>query len=427
MRITAVYKPARYRKYEDIARLVIATAKSDLTADMIRAHVARSASGAVIVADEIKNNPARWADYLAVKEITDKTVNNWRGKSAHQSGVKNGYAASTVSRMLTECKRHLIINEGLDNHPAIALLELDTADAISIKKRGTERGNQKAKERRPFYDIEGIINTARKMIDSDSYLKIIAGLVLLTGRRPGEIIITGKFVKVGKYSAVFSGQLKTTKDERVTGKTGGNDRDSYKIPLLAEFEVINAAMKRLRNNDKLAVMIEEMKGATGAMTLPQVVNSRLASNCRGIARDNFIYRIPDFLDGGKNPLRKMTTYTLRGVYAKINSLRKGLTDETEASFIREILGHSYDTNLNTSAAYDNCYYAGAKLPGGTMVKKAGADITGLDIKGLDIGAVQNAGKNEAEAVTLAEIYQPVAKENPVISTAKRLLKAIKFW
>jgi integrase len=424
---TNPYRPARYSKYEDIARLVISAVKSDLTADMIRTHVAKSASGAVIVADEIKDNPARWADYLALKKITDKTVDTWRGKTEIKNKDRRGYAASTVSRMLTECKRHLIIDKGLDNHPAIALLELDTADAISIKKRGTERGNQRAKERRPFYDIEGIIRTAVDMVKSDSYLKIITGLVLLTGRRPSEIIITGKFKRVSKYSAIFSGQLKTAKDARITGKTGGNDRDSYKIPLLSDFATIDKAVKKLRSNDKLAEMIKDMGGATGAMTLPQVVNSRLASNCRAVARDSFIYRIPDFLDGSNTPMRKMTTYTLRGVYAKINSMRKGLTDETESSFIREILGHSYDTNLNTSAAYDNCYYAGATLPHGTIVKKAGADISNLDIKGLDIGAIQSAGKNEAEPVTIAEIYQPVKKESPVISTVKRILKTLKFW
>jgi len=413
-------QPRRYALYSSFSDSLLTLDISALTADIIRANIATTASGAVIIGDEIKANKILLAEYQGTKNLCDETVENWR----------RNYAASTVLRMVTELKRHLVITLELENNPAIAILGLNSTDTKAAKQQGIRRGNRTAQHRRPFYDVKGIINTATKLINSRGYLNVITGLVLLTGRRPSEIILTGTLVKTGEYSAIFSGQLKTKKDSRITGKDGGgNDRDEYEIPLLASFNIINAALKKLRAHEKLQKTIDGIRDSEGAMTLPQAVNSRLASNCRKVSRDAFLYRIPDFIDGEKlQPIRQMTTYTLRGVYAKINAMNAGLTDKTDAAYIRDILGHSYEQSLSTSSAYDHCYYAGSKLPKSCMVKKTGVDISELNIdnKKLNIGIVQNAGTGRnIDPVKLSDLYRP--QKDTILSKAKKLLNKLAFW
>ena len=99
-----------------------------------------------------------------------------------------------------------------------------------------------------------VIEKAKELLLSESYVSKVAGLYLLTGRRHGEILITGQFdnplfdiptepivdewLEFDMESALFSGQTKRKNNEDIP----------YNIPILAPLEIIQQAIAHLREN-----------------------------------------------------------------------------------------------------------------------------------------------------------------------------------
>lgn len=90
---------------------------------------------------------------------------------------------------------------------------------------------------RLIYDVDAYKNKNLQLLDSPYFIDNVLGLAGLTGRRVAEIGCTAKFKKVDDRTAIFKGQLKI-KDRK--------DTLPYEIPLLADFEIINKSLNKIR-------------------------------------------------------------------------------------------------------------------------------------------------------------------------------------
>ena len=190
--------------------------------------------------------------------------------SAFVEGLKADYTLNTTALALTRARRAIVAKFG-ESHPAYALL-LSGPAAAKIGRRGVgltaletdvrrqnDRKRVNAYRRHQVSLTEGearkLVRTARAMIatsltfDSPRHRSfglprwdiIMAGLLLLTGRRPFEISYLGSFASVkGKPRwTEFAGQAKT--------RDAANAQTSpYQIPVLAPASEIIAAFTTLR-------------------------------------------------------------------------------------------------------------------------------------------------------------------------------------
>lgn len=243
-------------------------------------------------------------------------------------------AVNTVASTITQYKR-ILSDSGLSNHPYEIYFKLPRALSTDRRDNYRESVMQDNKVLRPIHNIDGYINAALSLINSDSgYMKLAMGLCALTGRRPGEILVTAKFEKAGDNSVIFHGQLKT--------KESDNARDGYEIPVLAQADMVINALGRLRG----------MKDFTGipvlaGKTLGQAVNARTAKEQGICVRANF---------EGILGIEKMKPYDMRAVYALICKTRYKPATVSDQAYMAGILGHA-ENDTATAASYLDFYIA----------------------------------------------------------------------
>ena len=90
---------------------------------------------------------------------------------------------------------------------------------------------------RLIYDVDAYKNKNLQLLDSPYFIDNVLGLAGLTGRRVAEIGCTAKFKKVDDRTVIFKGQLKIKERK---------DTLPYEIPLLADFEIINKSLNKIR-------------------------------------------------------------------------------------------------------------------------------------------------------------------------------------
>jgi hypothetical protein len=82
-----------------------------------------------------------------------------------------------------------------------------------------------------------IVAKAEKLLTSDRWYDLVAGLALATGRRLTEVLKTARFFPCTLYSVTFDGRIKKREDVNLL---------PYEIPTLVRAELVIAAWKRLR-------------------------------------------------------------------------------------------------------------------------------------------------------------------------------------
>ena len=145
----------------------------------------------------------------------------------------------------------IINGEKVYKHKALRYFNLGKHEKIDVTRRDRSRVTQDKTNRHSF-DAVAVIEQAKDLLNSNSYISKVAGLYLLTGRRHEEILITGKFDDpsfdgsqtlisewlefVDIESGLFSGQVKRKSKLDVP----------YNIPLLAPLKDIQITIEWLR-------------------------------------------------------------------------------------------------------------------------------------------------------------------------------------
>lgn len=244
-----------------------------------------------------------------------------------------------------------------EGHPSYDIVKLpdEIADRISANYRRTVVTRNKSLTAIPEW--REMVATATATLQArisdpnptkESAMVIAAALLLLTGRRPYEIICSGVFAPahiaggsknaLSKWSVMFAGQTKTR------GAIGTRYNESYEIPVLAPARLILDAVRILRTS------------AVGAewTTLNNTAFTTL-TNSRG----------PD----ERLPIREAVTdlYTrywpqeavlspkcMRPLYAEISYNMFSSKAVSKNSFYARVLGHKTN-DLETSLSYMHYY------------------------------------------------------------------------
>ena len=228
-------------------------------------------------------------------------------------------------------------------HLALRYFNLAKHEKNDVNTRDRRRVTQDKTNRHSF-DAVAVIEQARDLLESNSYISKVAGLYLLTGRRHEEILITGKFdepfydtaneslisewLELDIESALFSGQVKRKSKLDVP----------YNIPLLAPINVIQGVVEWLRINQPHQPG-QRPKGS-----------KELGEKVRKIFQASKLLPIPSGKDVYLNPHNLRSAYS--AICWQLYRRSEATYNCTEDLFVKEIMGHTEETTQSAQSYLD---------------------------------------------------------------------------
>ena len=226
-------------------------------------------------------------------------------------------------------------------HKALRYFNLADYEKSDVTKRDRSRVMQD-KTDRPSFDAVAVIERANALLESDSYVSKVAGLYLLTGRRHGEILITGKFdnplfdppvdpildewLDYEMESANFCGQTKRKNNKDIP----------YNIPILAQREIVQEAIAYLREHKPH----KPGQRPKGSKELGIKVRKEFSQ----------LLPIPSGKDSYLNPHNLRSAYS--AICWQLYRVSEYSTRCTEDIFIKAIMGHTEDTTESAQSYLD---------------------------------------------------------------------------
>lgn len=286
-----------------------------------------------------QDTPRIWGRCLS--EIKHLKTGSWVPAGA--IAPQRGYAPATVRSVLRDY-RHAIRSQLGDTHPALRYLRPSAATQQQVKDDQTARIYAMHHNLRPI-SCEELVDTADKLLSSPrstAPLAVAAGLLLVTGRRPWEILSTGAFTPAGNDALVFSGQAKTRGAE--SAQTG-----PYTIPVLTDPDRIVFAFQALRDRYSLSGLDYKKAHGRYSKTLGQYTRHYFKDENHG----KVLAGSERQHEGG------ITPSDLRAAYATIAFEWFGPDDVSLNAYFACILGHS-EYDFVTSLSYCTFYPIGEK-------------------------------------------------------------------
>jgi hypothetical protein len=179
------------------------------------------------------------------------------------------------------------------------VLALERAEYICLRHHNEDVMNVRRENQMHVHDTLRYLGRAIELIRSDDAIRVIAGLIALTGRRPVEVASMGAISKLegegSDYCVAFRGQAKTR------ARAGTMHGAPFPIPVLCAPYIVLDAWKHLRNSPR---------GREIALMPPVEFNRRLGWTLGYVVGVEF----SDHLRGGR---AKAQPKDLRGIYAEI--------------------------------------------------------------------------------------------------------------
>lgn len=222
--------------------------------------------------------------------------------------------ATTFSLSLSDLKReysrYLIV---------LKYLKIEDFENRKINEDYNATVKSRRSNLRYIIDVEGYIDRAVRLLNTDSFIDNVLGLAALTGRRVAEIGCTAEFSYVDDFTVKFKGQLKTKDLDNLT---------SIEIPVLTDSKLIITALERVRKN------------------FPQYIKEPLKfhNNCSS-ALSKKAYQFESFVED------KVTAKDLRAIYAAI-AFDKYCHDDRmdDTVYYSNVLGHD-ERDTHTCLSY----------------------------------------------------------------------------
>jgi len=266
--------------------------------------------------------------------------------------LKRLYATSTRRGYLS-AYRAAVQEQFGDEHPALGFLKLSRYDESAVETGEARRISEQLNNLVEI-DADELVRAAVRLLGGTEYA-IATGLLLLTGRRPVEILNTGALAPSQARNMVkFSGQAKTR--GAASART-----EPYDIPVLAKPAMVLGAFEKLRS------------------ALDKSDPDRGRCPGRGARRGDYLsYQAArNFADKQGNPARPKD---LRAMYAAICYSRFCPRKVSLNAFYSYILGHS-ELDFGTGLSYLRYYVAGKRGEAVAAEKVAMAGyLEGLKLK-----------------------------------------------
>lgn len=270
-------------------------------------------------------------------------------------------APRTLKRITAEHYRPAVLHALGAGHPALTIVKLPTEVSDAIRRDDIARVAASHRAQVAVPNWREIVGRATALLASDAPLDLVAGLLLVTGRRPYEVCCTGRFAPAAlpggkpgarsRWTVLFSGQAKTK------NRPGTRHDTAYEIPLLAEARTVIAALDGLRTSPEgqewAGISNEAFRATTLRLALTEAVVRAYA----------------DLWPKGD----RLEPRALRPLYAEIAHRRFGPANATKNSFFAAALGHTLN-DLHTSLSYMD-YYLPDEGEGGVGSRRAAAGVT----------------------------------------------------
>lgn len=208
----------------------------------------------------------------------------------------------------------------------IALYKMSVGKIIRqyMKNQYSEKKRQQ-QEQYKLIDAQKYIKIAERLLKSSNHHELILGICALTGRRPIEVVKTGKFAINDEYSIIFIGQVKKRQI----------DITEYSIPILCP------AIKLITAHQKLKKLLPH-NGINCLTDSNKSINNRLFTSSKSsYLKQNLFHSIYP-------PDAPNQTFNLRSIYTRVCYD----TYQPEMSFrayTAKILNHA---NLDSADSYD---------------------------------------------------------------------------
>lgn len=249
-------------------------------------------------------------NYYQYNPVLDATIKNIdilkkQGNSIDKSII---IAATNFSFSLAELKKQY-----WRYSTALNYLRINEIETRKIKEDYNATVKARRSNLRYILDVDGYIQKAVDLIETDSFIDNVLGLAALTGRRVAEIGCTANFSYIDDHTVNFTGQLKTK----------GIDNDlSFAIPVLNNSNIIISNLEKIRENYS--------KYKNNPVKFHNNCSSQLSKK---------VNQFEPFVED------KLTAKDLRAVYASIAFNRYCKNDRMDdTAYYSYILGHDEKDN-----------------------------------------------------------------------------------
>ena len=275
---------------------------------------------------------AATVEHICVEEKGwfEAQYSNDNTRAAHMTKYRKAIALMCETRTFPNAVIYEQETQGGVVRQHLALKWMNYSSEFHESRQAVTKAKSKAQRRsREAFEPQPVIDAAVAALSSDSTWEIAAALILLTGRRPTEILKTAKFNQAGPYQLEFSGQLKQR----------GKAPASYEIYCLIRSHRLIDVFTRFRR----IANIRELQAAENAS-----VDSRLNATVNKAVRAVFSI---DILPA---PLGEpqLSAKNLRAAYTNIAYHLFGQSKQSIGSFAEDFLGHQ---NAASAASYEDYY------------------------------------------------------------------------
>lgn len=191
---------------------------------------------------------------------------------------------------VTPANRYKDLRTNEWQHLALKYLNFTKEEWDSLNAIPDAQFEERLKNQQVLEHPREIIARAEKLLQSERWYDLVAGLAVATGRRLGELLKSGRFFPKTRYTLVFDGQLKRR----------DLDLKPYEIPVLVDAEIVLMAWRRLR-------ALED----TSQLDIGQV-EQKYSRDASAAANRHFTGLIPQ-----RSTKDNLYTHGLRAVYAQL--------------------------------------------------------------------------------------------------------------
>ena len=269
--------------------------------------------------------------YLCTEEKGwfEQQYQNDNTRAAHMTKYRRAIASMSADRPFPKAVTY---EQETANGPVrqhIALKWMNYSSEFHQQRQAPTQAKAKAQRRqRVAFEPQPVIDAAIAALSSSSTWEVAAAIILLTGRRPTEILKSGDFTQVGAYQLEFSGQLKSR-----------GQKTTYEIYCLARSHLLIDAFTRFRR----IASVRELQEAENT-----AVDSRLNATVNRAVRAVF----PEDILPAPLGEAQLSAKNLRAAYVNIAYHLFGTPETSIGSFVEDFLGHQ---NAGSAASYEDYY------------------------------------------------------------------------
>ena len=278
---------------------------------------------------------ARTVEYLCREEKAwfEVQYENDNTRAAHMTRYRKAIASMSAAISFPADVTYEQATETGPIRQHLALKWMNYDSRFHAARQAPTVAKTKAQRRqRVAFEPVPVIERAIAALSSEDYREVGATIILLTGRRPTEILKSGSFTQVNRYQVEFSGQLKSR------GKA-----ETYPIYCLCRSHLLIDAFTRFRRTANIKALQAEENTA---------VDSRLNATINQAVQHIFSEVL-------RSPLgdEQLSATNLRAAYVNIAYHLFGVPEESIGSFAEDFLGHQ---GTGSAANYEDYYCVDAQ-------------------------------------------------------------------